>query len=41
MVKVIKALRYRHGRRGKDGCMDFGQPFGRQGLADINALGSH
>ena len=41
MVKVLKALRHRHGRRGKDGRVDLGQPLGRQGLANIDALSGH
>ena len=41
MVKVLKALGNRHGRRCEDSRVDLGQPLGCQGLANIDALRSH
>lgn len=41
MVEMLKALGHRHGRRSENGRVHLGQPFGRQGLADIDALGGH
>ena len=41
MVKVLKALGHRHGRRGKDSRVDLGQPLGCQGLTNIDALRGH
>ena len=41
MVKVLKALGNRHGRRSKDSRVDLGQPLGCQGLANIDAFRGH
>ena len=41
MVKVLKALGNRHGRRSKDSRVDLGQPLGCQGLANVDALCGH
>ena len=41
MVKVLKALGNRHGRRCKDSRVDLGQPLGCQGLANIDTLRGH